>query len=156
MAVPLSLDLFAIAAADEPAVAPAPVVQEVLTFLGPVTPNMIRVLPAELYGHTTYEFAVTMDPRACPFCNKPVGDKPAIAIMENGDWRWADIDCAVFAKKGQSDMVPGAPWRQRQWPPCTKCGLERSQHVYAEGKRWCDDDECSIEYAASGEVANAA
>jgi hypothetical protein len=176
VALPLSLDLFEIAAQDDRAAERerAPV-QEVLTLLGPATPTLTAPAeaaeprhygPAESliggiahvnsHGEVWYE-----DIRPCPFPRvgeppHPVHvDKHCVAIMPDGDWRWACIDCAVFAKKGQSDMVPGAPWRQKKWRPCAKCGGDRkTDHVYAEGKRWCDD-ECTIEYSEAPEAAAA-
>lgn len=129
-------------AADEPAVVvPAKHFGPAEAFDGGV---------AHIGGHELHPYvwySVPQDERDCPFCNEPVDEAlKCVAIMEDGDWRWAHQLCAVNAKGGKSDMAIGATWKRREWGACAKCaGRRREDHVHAFGAIWCDD-ECTIEY----------
>lgn len=92
-------------------------------------------------------YSVPQDERPCPFCGLAVDDAlRCVAIMADGDWRWAHAPCALAAKGGRSDMAIGAPWKRREWGPCAKCGGERGpDHVHAYGEIFCDD-ECTQRY----------
>lgn len=88
-------------------------------------------------------YSVPQDERPCPFCNLPVDESlRCVAIMPDGSWRWAHNLCAVSAKGGQSDMAIGAPWKRREWPPCSKCGGRwREDHLHDSTGVWCTADD---------------
>lgn len=138
-----ALDLFALAAAED---APRAPLREVLTYLGPAQAFDGGV--AHISEHTGLWYSVPNDPRNCPWCNAPVHEPHCVAITEDGEWRWAHPVCALTAKGGKSDIVPNAPWKRKEWPPCVLCGAEREQHAFTGGVRYCDD-ECTVEYKAA-------
>lgn len=119
--------------------------------------NCPHLGPAEAFdggvahvGPTGLWYSVPQDERPCPFgCNQPIDDRRCIAIMPDGDWRWAHIDCAVFAKQGRSDMAIDAPWKRRERLACAKCGQPWDEgHVHTYAGVFCDD-ECTQPYEES-------
>lgn len=122
----------------------APAVVEHALHLGPAEAfdgGIAHVGGHELHPYIWY--SVRTDSRPCPFCGMGFDEGNAqhcVAIMADGEWRWAHPLCAVNAKGGFSDMAIGAPWKRKEWPACARCGGRfREDHHHDSEGAWCAD-----------------